>query len=267
MTPLRSHRHKSLVSPPTAPQLTRVQIDLLGLTKRYEGTSVLDNFTLSIPAGHVVAVIGLNGAGKTTLLRCLSGLVAPSRGEICYAGEKFHRDRLDLRRRFMFLPDFPAVYADMNVLKHVSLMLRVYERDGDAATDEIMRSLTELDLLPLCEAPIGQLSRGQIYKVALTALFAVNPEVWLLDEPFASGLDPQGLACLKDAARRRARTGGTIVYSTQILEIATKFSDLLVVIDHGRLVATYTSAQLAALPAEGPESLESRLRQFREVPQ
>ena len=142
--------------------------------------------------------------------------------------------------------------------------MRVYERDTDEIDDTVLATLGELDLLPLAEAPLGTLSRGQAYKAAFAALVAVRPELWLLDEPFASGLDPQGLAVLKQHARAAAAAGATVIYSTQILEIAERFADLLCVIDRGRLVATYTRAELAALPPEGPESLESRLRQFRE---
>jgi ABC-type multidrug transport system ATPase subunit len=243
-----------------------VHVELSDLTKRYGSTPALDQLTLQIPPGLIVAVIGLNGAGKTTLLRCLGGIVAPSRGRVLYDGQPFHRDRLDFRRRFLFLPDFPTVYGDMNVLQYASLMFRLYERDAASSEEAILRALTDLDLLPLAEAPLGQFSRGQLYKAALVALFTLAPELWLLDEPFASGLDPQGLAVLKQTARAHAASGGTVLYSTQILEIAEKFADLLVVIDHGRLVATYSREQLAALPATGPDSLESRLRQFREVP-
>ncbi|HVU34908.1 MAG TPA: hypothetical protein VHE61_15855, partial [Opitutaceae bacterium] len=75
---------------------------------------------------------------------------------------------------------------------------------------------------------------------------------------------PQGLAILKQRAREAAAAGATVVYSTQILEIAERFCDLLCVLDHGELRETYTREQLAALPPQGPESLESRLRQFRE---
>lgn len=245
---------------------SRVQIELRRLVKTYGPTRALDDVSLTIPAGRIVALIGLNGAGKTTLLRTLAGIVAPTRGEVLYDGERFVRGRLDLRRQLMFLPDFPALYANQDVLQHVALMLRVYERPDVGVEEAILGWLRDLDLLPLADAPVGQLSRGQIYKAALVGLFAVQPRLWLLDEPFASGLDPQGLAVLKQQARAAAAAGATVLYSTQILEIAEKFSDLLCVIDRGRLAATYTRTELDALPAHGPDSLESRLRQFREVP-
>lgn len=221
--------------------------------------------SLTIPAGNIVAIIGLNGAGKTTLLRTLGGITAPTRGEVRYDGAPFRRDRLDLRRRLMLLADFPALYAHHTTLQHLAMLLRVYERLDDR-DDAILESLRDLDLLPLAEAPIGQLSRGQIYKAAFAGLLAVNPELWLLDEPFASGLDPQGLAIVKQRARQAAAAGATVIYSTQILEIAEKFADILCVIDRGRLAMTFTRPELQALPAHGPESLEAKLRQFREVP-
>ena len=243
----------------------RVQIELSRLSKKYDGAPALDDVSLMIEPGQIVALIGLNGAGKTTLLRCLSGIVAPSRGKVLYDGQPFRRDRVDLRKRLMLLPDFPALYSDMTPLQHVSLMARIYERDQASMEEPLLQVLGELDLLPLADTPVGRLSRGQIYKVALATLVLINPELWLLDEPFASGLDPQGLAMLKDYSRAAAKTGATVIYSTQILEIAERFSDRLCVIDRGQFRNVFTRADLAAMPAEGPDSLESKLRQFREV--
>lgn len=243
-----------------------MHVEIRGLKKRYGGTPALADVNLDFPPGRVVALIGLNGAGKTTLLRCLAGLVSANSGTLRYDGVDFRRDRLDLRRRYFFMPDFPVLYGDMTVLQHVSLLLRVYGVDAAAVGDPLFHDLAELDLLPLAEMPLAQVSRGQLYKAALAGLFAVRPELWLLDEPFASGLDPQGIAVLKQRARTHAAAGGTVVYSTQILEIAERFCDTLVVIDHGKVVHTFDRTELSAMPPTGPDSLESRLRQFREVP-
>lgn len=244
-----------------------VHIELAGVTKKYGRTKALDNVGLTIEPGQVVALIGLNGAGKTTLLRALAGIVAPTKGEVRYDGARFSRSRLDLRKRLQFLPDFPAMYAEMSAIEHVALTARLYEREPAGLTETLLKTLGELDLLPLAETPIGRLSRGQIYKVALTALVTISPELWLLDEPFASGLDPQGLSMLKQYSRDAAKAGATVIYSTQILEIAERFADRLCVIDHGQLRHVFSRTDLDAMPKDGPESLESRLRQFREVPE
>jgi ABC-type multidrug transport system ATPase subunit len=242
-----------------------VHIELRRVSKKYDKTKALDDVSLQLPPGRIVALIGLNGAGKTTLLRCLGAIVAPSGGEVLYDDQPFLRSRIDLRRRLMLLPDFPALYGHMSALEHIALMARIYERDPRTLDAALLKVFGELDLLPLAEAPIGRLSRGQIYKVALAALVLINPELWLLDEPFASGLDPQGLAMLKDYARAAAKSGATVIYSTQILEIAERFADQLCVIDRGQLRQIYTRADLDTMPATGPDSLETRLRQFREV--
>ena len=241
-----------------------VQIELFGLTKRFARTLALKDLTLQIPSGSVVAVIGLNGAGKTTLLRCLSGILSPTSGEIRYDGAVFRRARIDLRKRLLFLPDFPPGYAGMDVLEHIAMLLRAYDREPSREDEtRIVDLLGEFDLLGLARQPIGSLSRGQLYKGAFTGLAAVQPELWLLDEPFASGMDPQGLAVLKHQVRAATAAGATVLYTTQIIEIAERFCDLLLVLDHGSLRRIYSAAELRTMPAQGPESLESRLREFR----
>ena len=97
----------------------RISIDQL--VKTYGGVIALDEVSLEIAPGQIGAIIGANGAGKTTLLRSLAGLAAPTKGEIRYDGQTFHRGRVDLRRRFAFLPDTPCVYAEMTVLQHVAM--------------------------------------------------------------------------------------------------------------------------------------------------
>lgn len=243
-----------------------MKIETRGLAKRYRSTLALDDFSLTLEPGRVVAVIGLNGAGKTTLLRCLGGLIHPQAGEIFFDGEKFSRKRLDLRRRMAFLPDSPICYAEHTPLKHIAMTVRVYGISPDSALEQrVVGLLSDFDLLEVAKWPLGELSRGQLYKCALAAHAAVRPELWLLDEPFASGIDPRGIATFKRLARERAADGGTVIYTTQILEIAEKFADELVVIDRGRLRQTITRAELDAMPADGPDSLQSVLDEFREI--
>lgn len=244
-----------------------MEIDIRSISKKYGSTKALDGFSLASPGGRIIAVIGLNGAGKSTLLRCLAGIAAPRAGEIRYGGEPFTRARLDLRRRLAFMPDVPVCYAAHHALRHIALMLKVYGIPADEELEErIMKVLGDLDLLEIAEQPLGQLSRGQIYKATLAAHDAVRPDLWLLDEPFASGMDPQGNTTLKKLARKAAAEGRTVVYTTQILEIAETFADELVVIDRGRTRHRFNRGDLEAMPGQGPGSLEAILGEFRDVP-
>ncbi len=212
-----------------------MRIRLESVSKTYKRVRALDNVSLKVEPGQIVAVVGANGAGKTTLLRCLAGVVAASAGAIFYDDEKFHRGRLDLRRRLMFLPDFPFVFGHMDVLHHVAMVLRMYERDGSNAEERVVQLLRGFDLLALAETQLVKLSRGQLYKTTLAALMAAGPELWLVDEPFASGMDPQGIGFFREQARQASSRGTTLVYSTQILDIAEKFSDRVCVLHRGQV--------------------------------
>lgn len=214
-----------------------MHVAVSSLSKHFGRVVALDDVTLQIAQGQIVAVLGANGAGKTTLLRALAGIVAADEGEIRYDGKPFRRERLDLRRRFCFLPDFPEVFADHTVLGHICMTARVYEAERPGLVDAVVALLREFQLLALAEARLATLSRGEKYKAALAGLLAVDPEVWLLDEPFASGMDPPAIAAFRRHTRRAAARGRTIVYTTQIVELTEQFSDRVCALFRGRVAA------------------------------
>jgi ABC-type multidrug transport system ATPase subunit len=239
-------------------------IGLEAVTKRYGSLPALDDISLSIEPGQIVAVLGSNGAGKTTLLRCLSAIAAPDRGRILFDGEPFNRGRLDLRQRLLFLPDFPIVFPQVTVARHIAMILGLYGKDGADSAGTVTQHLYELDLLPAIDTAVGQLSRGQIYKVALATLLSVDPELWLFDEPFASGMDPSGIGYFREQARKAAGRGRTILYSTQILEVAEKFSDRVCLIHRGKLRVFEALVNLRVSPGAEDGVLGELFRQLRE---
>lgn len=242
-----------------------MKIELQKVLKKYKSLRALDEVSVTIEPGQVVALLGPNGAGKTTLLRCLAGTVAVDEGEVLYDGEAFTRKRIDLRRRFSFLPDFPAIFEEWSPLRHIGMAIRLYGKDDDNSLEErVVKLLDEFDLLPLANAPFFILSRGQRYKAALVALLAINPELWLLDEPFASGMDPNGLNAFKRHAREAAAKGQTIVYSTQILDAAERFSDRVCVIHRGKVRAFEATESLRAPDRVDTSALDELFRQLRE---
>lgn len=241
-----------------------MKIELREVVKKYKAVRALDEVSLTIEPGQIVALLGANGAGKTTMLRCLAGIAAADEGRVLYDDEEFQRHRMDLRRRFVFLPDFPAVFEDWPPLRHIGMALRLYGVDGGGIEDRVIELLREFDLLPLADAPFLTLSRGQRYKAALAALLAVNPEVWLLDEPFASGMDPHGISAFKRRAREAAAAGRTVVYSTQILDAAERFSDRICVIHRGKVRAFAPTPQFRTDGQADTTALEDIFKQLRE---
>ncbi len=232
-----------------------MHISLTQVGKRFGTHTALDGVSATIPAGSIVAVLGANGAGKATLLRLLATVQVPSSGEIAIDGELLSRERIDLRRRLMYLPEPPPLKLSDTPLGYMASMLAVYEVEPRAVGERVTAIYDELDLLPLAETEVATLSRGQAYKSALAALLAVDSELWLLDEPFAAGMDPQGAAVLKRHAHKASAQGKTIIYTTQMIEVAEQFADLLLILDHGRLHALTSVPELRAI-APGDHVLE-----------
>lgn len=232
-----------------------MRVAIQGLSKAYGSVVALRDLNLEIAPGQIVALIGPNGAGKTTLLRCLAAIAGPDEGTIHYDGELFRRDRVELRRKLAFLPDTPLFWPRKSVLQHLSLVLRIYEGDLTGAEDRALELLRDFDLLPLAESPVQPLSRGQIYKTMLASLLLARPPLWLLDEPFGAGMDPRGLAALKRHLRAIVEEGGTVLYSTQLLEVAENFSDRLCILRQGHAIAFDTAENLRQRPEVGLEDL------------
>ena len=235
-----------------------MRIQLHNLTKRYPKTTALDGVSLEMPAGSIVAVIGLNGAGKSTMLRAMAGVIKPTEGTIEYDDTPFSRDNLELRRRMFWMPDFPIFLLGTNTIQYIATMVRAYQVQTDEALEStIVDTLARFDMLEHAGVPLETLSRGQIYKAALTAMHAVSPDLMLLDEPFAGGIDPRAQAVVREMAAELAARGGTFVYTTQIPEIVARFADMVCVLDHGRFVARVSWAVLDAMAAEGLDLLEN----------
>lgn len=216
-----------------------MNVRLDGVTKRYGGTTALDlaGSELRLCPGRIIAVVGLNGAGKSTLLHAVAGLLHLQSGTIFFGDEPFERDNVDQRKRFAFLADFPTFFEAMTPLQHIAMVLRLYGKDGPGSEEKVLELLKDFSLLAIARTPLETLSRGQRYKAALVALLAAEPELFLLDEPLASGMDGLGLGAFRRHARRATENGATVVYTTQILPVAETFSDEVIILHEGRVHA------------------------------
>jgi len=209
-----------------------LRVDLLQLSKSYGRTLVLSNVSASLPPATLTAVLGINGAGKTTLLRTLSGLSSPDSGEIHFDGEPLSHGRLDLRRRVLFLPDNPPVFPGTDILENVAAHLHLWQADQPGVESKVASWLDDLGLTAQAGQSCASLSRGQRWKASLLALLAVDPDLWLLDEPFASGMDTRGLSVFRREAAAATTRGRTVLYTTQIPELAASFADAVALVGH-----------------------------------
>lgn len=233
-----------------------MQISLKGVSKHFGSVAALEPLSLDIVPGEIVAVLGANGAGKSTLLRLLGGILLPTAGTIAMDGRPFSRDAMDLRRRLAFLPEFAPVYPDWTPLAHISMLLRLYEKEEDQTLPRrIVELFREFDLLAVAESSMNTLSRGQMYKAALVAMLAVDPELWILDEPFATGMDSRGLSAFRRHCQEAAKRGRTMFYSTQLVEVVESLATRVCVVNKGRLAVNTSLADLRARHEDTPALL------------
>ena len=188
----------------------------------------------------------------------------PTREESISMTKEFRRDRTELRRRLHVSPDTPFHFWHESVLRNIAIVMHLFDADAPGNEERVLELLREFDLLPLALRPVFSLSRGQAYKAALVSMLAIDREVWLLDEPFASGMDPHGIDSFKKHAREAAARGRTILYSTQLLDVAGRFSDRVCVIDKGEIRAFDTLERLRERAHDKDNVLEEIFEQLRE---
>jgi ABC-2 type transport system ATP-binding protein len=229
------------VEPLTAPfpaplHLKHAIARLHSATKRYGQTTALDQLTLNLYPGEVVALLGPNGAGKTTAVRLLLGLIAPTSGSVRVMG----RDPRDASARTGIgaMLQVTRVPETLKVREHIDLFRSYYPHPLPA--EEIVRTAK---LEGLENKFFGKLSGGQKQRVLFGLALAGNPDLIFLDEPTV-GMDIESRRGLWDQIRWLAAQGKTVLLTTHYLEEADALASRVVVIDKGKVIAEGTSAQI-----------------------
>lgn len=224
-----------------------MQISLQHITKQFPRCTALDDLSLELNDGKTVAVLGENGAGKSTLLSIISGVSVADKGSVSMDGEVFDRTKLQLRRRMIFTPDTPVLFRDDTVIRNVAAFAQLYEIQIADRVDEIAAFMHDIGIGTLANQWVGGLSRGQAWKAAMTCVHAVRPDLWLVDEPFASGMDAIGIAAFKRLVRDLNSEGKMVIYTTQMIDLATEFADHVLVIRQGKVIMQQSGAELREL--------------------
>jgi ABC-2 type transport system ATP-binding protein len=207
-------------------------VELDRLTKRFGTTVAVDHLSFSVEEGNVVGFLGPNGAGKTTSLRTLLGLVTPTAGRALVKGRPY-RELEDPLHVVGAVLESSGAYPGRTGRDHL--------RTVAAASGASNRRVDEmLDLVGLSEAGgrrAGGYSLGMRQRLGLATALLCDPEVVVLDEP-ANGLDPEGVHWLRRLLRGLAAEGRTVLVSSHILAEVAQTVDSVVIVDHGRLVAS-----------------------------
>jgi iron(III) transport system ATP-binding protein len=228
--------------------LSVTSISLCNLAKSYGGNTVVDGINLEIPSGQFVTLLGPSGCGKSTTLRMMSGFVQPDSGEIRLGNQVVNAVPPERRPTAMVFQSY-ALWPHKTVAENVAFGLRVRRMSRGEIETRVKRCLAMVGLEGFGDRYPRQLSGGQRQRVALARGLAIEPRIFLLDEPL-SNLDAKLRVRMRaELIEMQKRIGVTMVYVTHDQEEALSLSDLIAVMNKGRIEQVGSPYEIYKQPA------------------
>jgi daunorubicin resistance ABC transporter ATP-binding subunit len=218
-------------------------IEAHGLTKHYGEVRALDGLDLVAESGRITALLGPNGAGKTTFISALATLVRPTSGTLRVAGIDAIREPKQVRKVIGLAGQYASVEPAMTGRENLELVARLFGLDKRAARTAAGEVLERLALTDAGDRLVRTYSGGMRRRLDLGASLVGRPRLLLLDEP-TTGLDPRSRSELWEATRQLVADGTDVLLTTQYLEEADQLARDIVIVDHGRVIASGTPDQL-----------------------
>lgn len=219
-------------------------VEASGLVKHFGSTRAVDGVDLSIPRGSFYGIAGPNGAGKSTTIRMLVGLLEPDAGSATVDGVGVWPDPMQAKAHLGYVPDNPVLFdrlSGQEMLEFAGLLRRM---DRDVIRQRSEELLRVLDLDGASDKMIADYSLGMTKRIGLAVALLHSPRVLVLDEPFGA-LDPVNTQVMEDMLQRYRAGGGTVVFSSHVMDVVQRLCDRVAVIEAGRVRAEGTVAELA----------------------
>jgi ABC-2 type transport system ATP-binding protein len=235
-------------------------LEATGLAKSYGTLNAVDGISISLRPGEIVGLLGPNGAGKTTTVSMLCGLATPDRGTVTIAGEPMDESAHSAKRHVGLVPQEIALYEELGAEANLRLMGALYGVEEPLLTERVNAALVLVGLADRARDKPSKFSGGMKRRLNIACALVHDPAVLLLDEPTV-GVDPQSRNAIFDNLESLRDRGKALLYTTHYMEEAERLCDRIVIVDHGKVIASDTRENLLKLgtaPAvpKGP-SLES----------
>ncbi len=227
-------------------------IELKNLTKKYGEKLAADDVSFHIESGEIFGFIGPNGAGKTTTLKMMTGIIPPTSGTAVLSGFDIVKDSMEAKRKFSFIPDHPEIFSNIKAMDYLNFIADVYGVSKEERKERIDKYATAFGIEGELGAKISSYSHGMKQKLMIVSAFMVNPEIMIFDEPHV-GLDPQAMKLLKDMMIEFCAKGGTVLFSSHILEAVENLCHRIAIISKGKIIKVGT---LEEIRGDSDESLE-----------
>ncbi len=218
-------------------------IELRNLTKKFGRFVAVDNLSLTLREGEFFGFLGPNGAGKTTTIKMMTGLYAPTRGEILIDGLNVQREPLKAKERFGYIPDQPFLYDQLTGREFLYFMGGLFNMKKEVVKEKIEALIDHFEIGSWVDKQTEDYSQGMRQRITIASAFVHDPKVLIIDE-LMIGLDPRSARIVKDTMKQKSREGVTIFMSTHSLFVAEELCDRIGIIKDGRLIFEDTAEKL-----------------------
>lgn len=237
-------------------------IEVTNLVKRYGDHTAVDHLSFQIEKGKIYGFLGPNGAGKSTTMNMITGYIASTEGKVIIDGHDILEEPEEAKKCIGYLPEQPPLYFDMTVLEYMKFaadLKKIPRKERESMIEEVMDMVKITDMK---NRLIKNLSKGYRQRVGLAQAILGYPEVIILDEPTV-GLDPKQIIEIRSLIKELKKKH-TVILSSHILSEVSAVCDYVLIISHGRLVASDTPDNLSRL-AEGSNTLNMLIKGEKEL--
>lgn len=218
-------------------------LEVEGLTGGYANKTVIHDISFSVAQKEIVALIGLNGAGKSTTIKHIIGLLKQKQGTIKINGRSLDEDAATYRKQIAFVPEQPILYEELTLYEHLRLTAMAYDIDEKTFEKRLKTLLAAFRMERYIDWFPVHFSKGMRQKVMIMNAFLIEPELYIVDEPFV-GLDPLGIDSFLNWMQKMRDQGAAVLMSTHILATAEQYCDRFIILHEGKIRADGTMAQL-----------------------
>lgn len=213
------------------------------MVKHFDEVKAVDGISFNIKKGEIFGLLGPNGAGKTTTVKLLLGLLEANQGNISILGFDPEKDEVALKSRIGYVSEEPLIYKSLTPRELFNFIASIRNLNGDDVSAKLAQYLESLGAIEYYERLISTLSRGNKQKIQIIAAILHDPDLLIMDEPLA-GLDAKSVKVVKEILELHTERGGSVLFSTHIMEIAEDICDRIGIINRGKMVAMGTFEEL-----------------------
>ena len=216
-------------------------IELKNVTIRYPEVLAVDKISLHFEQGKIYGIVGPNGAGKTTLIQVLVGLITTFDGDILISGKSIINNRFISKMQIGFAPEHTDLFPFLSAREYLNFIADIrHLPNAHGAIDDLIHIL---GLQDVADDIVDRYSHGMRKKLSLAAALVADPPILILDEAL-NGLDPLAMKNIRTLLQEKARDGKTILLSSHILELVENWCDIIIVLNRGRVVGSFTQSQI-----------------------